>query len=288
MDNRLSVKVSRSIRRLQDFCPPSGYYLAFSGGKDSCVVKELMDLSGVPYRAVYRVTSVDPPELVRFVRDVHPDVKREVPLDKFSRPVTMWNLIPRKNMPPTFRVRYCCSELKESAGDGQFTVTGVRWDESFRRSVNHGVVDVAKKPSSGFVSFLSTLDDFEEKKNGFILVNDNSDSRRIVESCIKRTKTVLNPIVDWDSIDVWSFINKYNVKYCSLYDEGFDRIGCIGCPLICSERRKIEFERWPKYKNAYLVAFDKLSKKLKDEGKLENSKFGPDAYSMFRWWLRES
>ena len=152
----LGEKVQKSIERLKAFEPPEGYYLAFSGGKDSVVCKALMDMAGVKYDATYRVTSVDPPELVRFIKDVHPDVKREVP--RYSdtiqyeplrgKPVTMWNLIPMKLMPPTRITRYCCSSLKESGGDGRMTVTGVRWAESVSRRKNQGIVTFPSKKAA--------------------------------------------------------------------------------------------------------------------------------------------
>lgn len=72
-------KVETAIKRLQTFEPPEGYYLAFSGGKDSVVIKALADMAGVKYDARYNLTSVDPPELVRFIKDEHPDVVIEVP-----------------------------------------------------------------------------------------------------------------------------------------------------------------------------------------------------------------
>ena len=84
------------------------------------------------------MTSVDPPELVRFIRDTYPDVERDVPRDDKGKPITMWNLIPRKLMPPTRLVRYCCEELKETGGEGRMTVTGVRWAESKNREDNQG------------------------------------------------------------------------------------------------------------------------------------------------------
>ena len=137
-------KVEVAIERLRTFEPPEGYYLAFSGGKDSVVVKALADMAGVKYDAHYNVTSVDPPELVQFVK-TFPDVSRDIPHDKDGKPVTMWNLIPRKNMPPTRLARYCCAELKESGGAGRLTITGVRWAESANRKNNQGGVTITKK-----------------------------------------------------------------------------------------------------------------------------------------------
>lgn len=144
--NDLTEKVKTSIERLKAFEPDEGYYLAFSGGKDSVVCKALLDMAGVKYDATYRVTSVDPPELVQFIKEKHPDVKREVPRDKDGKPITMWNLIPRKMYPPTRVARYCCAELKESGGDGRMTVTGVRWEESVARKSNQGLVTLMTRP----------------------------------------------------------------------------------------------------------------------------------------------
>lgn len=78
MTSELTNKVKASLERIKAFEPPEGYYLAFSGGKDSVVCKALLDMAGVKYDAHYRVTSVDPPELVRFIRDKHPDVERDI------------------------------------------------------------------------------------------------------------------------------------------------------------------------------------------------------------------
>ena len=99
-------KVDVAIKRLRAFEPPEGYYLAFSGGKDSVTVKALMDLAGVKYDAHYSVTSVDPPELVQFIKTM-PDVSRDIPHDTDGKPITMWTLIPQHLMPPTRFVRYC-------------------------------------------------------------------------------------------------------------------------------------------------------------------------------------
>ncbi len=135
-------KVANSIEALQSFEPPEGYYVAFSGGKDSVVVKALCDMAGVKYDAHYSVTSVDPPELVQFIKEYYPDVIREIPRDDQGNAITMWSLIPQKMYPPTRLARYCCEALKEAGGYGRFTVTGVRWAESRNRKNNQGLVTV--------------------------------------------------------------------------------------------------------------------------------------------------
>jgi len=67
-------KVQVAIERLRAFEPPEGYRLAYSGGKDSAVIKKLAEMAGVKFEARYECTSCDPPELVRFIKaqkDVH-------------------------------------------------------------------------------------------------------------------------------------------------------------------------------------------------------------------------
>lgn len=247
-------KVQMAIDLLRDFEPPEGYYLAFSGGKDSCVVKALCDMAGVKYDAHYHVTSVDPPELVRFIRKNHPDVMFDVPHYKDGRPVTMWNLIPRKKMPPARLARYCCAVLKEAGGKGRVTLTGVRWAESVNRAKKQGLIRVDSSKSN--IAVASEMG-IEPSKYGDIVFNDdNAKTRTFLERCVRTGKMIINPIVAWSDDDVWEFIQVYNVAYCDLYDKGYKRLGCIGCPMNTNVEQ--ELEAYPKYKAAYLRAFQRM------------------------------
>lgn len=280
--SELQEKVKTSIERLKAFEPDEGYYLAFSGGKDSVVIKALSDMAGVKYDAHYRLTSVDPPELVRFIRDKHSDVDVSIPVYADGTRKTMWNLIPKKLMPPTRLVRYCCSELKEDGGDGRMTITGVRWAESVNRAKNHGPITVMSKRTG-----LEDDPNFRvAKQGGVILVNDNADSRRMIESCYKRHKTTVNPIIDWTDRDVWDFIRGETIPYCELYDEGWNRLGCIGCPMARQHSREREFMRWPGYKKLYIRAFDKMLEEREKRGKMDSSwRSGNTGVDIFRWWM---
>ena len=159
-------KVEKAIQRLQTYEPPEGYYLCFSGGKDSCVIKALAEMAGVKYDAHYSISSVDPPELVRFIKDVHPDVIMEHARDKDGNIVTMWNLIPKHTMPPTRVVRYCCAYLKENGGKGRLKVTGVRWDESVRRKKSHSEVTFADKKAKKAIEQELSDEDFSSTPQG--------------------------------------------------------------------------------------------------------------------------
>lgn len=275
-------KVQRSIERLRIFEPEEGYFLAFSGGKDSVVIHRLAQMAGVKYDAHYNVTSVDPPELVQFVKECmkrDPKISFDYPTDKDGNRITMWSLIEKKKIPPTRLSRYCCEALKESSGKGRVTVTGVRWAESKSRCENQGTVVVvgAKKQEKQLLSAAGAI---ENTKNGIILNADNHESRRAVEQCYRTCKTLVNPIIDWTDADVWEFIHTHEIPYCSLYDEGFDRLGCIGCPL--GSNQNSELDRWPTYRRAYIRAFDKMLKARHASGRFCNS--WVDGIDVMNWY----
>ena len=235
------TKLEVSIERIKQIEPRGGsWYLAFSGGKDSCVIKALCDMAGVKYDAHYRVTSVDPPELVRFIKEKHSDVAFDFPRDKDGKVITMWNLIPKKWMPPTRMARYCCRYLKEDGGEGRDKITGVRWAESTRRKNNRSGLEIE-----------------DGHKDRTKLDPDNMDED-MVRYCMQSKGFILNPIIDWTTDEVWEFIHRYNIPYCELYDQGFKRLGCIGCPMATPKEKEREFKRYPKFKEAYIRAFDRM------------------------------
>jgi phosphoadenosine phosphosulfate reductase len=227
--------VNVSIDRLKMFEPKEGYYLAFSGGKDSCVIKALADMSGVKYDAHYSVTTIDPPELVYFIRKHHKDVKWERPEKPFLKRMMERGF-------PTRKIRWCCAEFKETGGAGRIIVTGIRAAESHKRA-----------------------------------------GRKMLETCYKdKSKRFLNIIIDWSDDDVWEFIKTQKIRYCSLYDEGFKRLGCLFCPM--SNKKLEQVARYPRMANSFRIAFNKLYNKNKEREAYKRWRTGDE---MFNWWLHE-
>ncbi len=284
MNSSLKEKERIAVERLKGFEPPDGYYLAYSGGKDSDCIKILAGLAGVKYEAVHNLTTVDAPETVQYIKS-QPDVTLKIPRDNDGNPVTMWNLIVRKGTPPLRTSRYCCSELKEPGGKGKIVVTGVRWAESTRRKESADVVKFIGKPK-GTQKIADELGvEYKTTKQGGIILNDDNDvNRRMVEHCYRTRKTMVNPIVDWSDEDVWDFLSYYGCKSNPLYECGFKRIGCIGCPMAGKHMRNLEFVLYPKYKQAYIRAFDKMLQKRELEGRPTTLKWA-DGQAVFDWWI---
>lgn len=284
----LEHKVDMAIQRLKAFEPPEGYYVAFSGGKDSQCVYHLCKIGGVKFDAHYAVTSVDPPELVKFIKVNYPDVEFERQHYKDGKPITMWNLIPKKRMPPTRINRYCCEKLKEAGGKGRVTVTGVRWAESVNRKRKQNVVLIKNPKKTVFQVGEETGALFSINESGGVVMNDDNDTnRRMVEQCYRTNKTLVNPIVDWTDADVWDFLNENHISHCELYDRGYKRLGCIGCPM--SYRAAEELENYPKYKASYLRAFGRMINEreknglTKHEGKED---FWETPEDVMAWWIK--
>jgi phosphoadenosine phosphosulfate reductase len=210
-----SIAIIKETEKLALQLDKLGYTVAFSGGKDSQVIYELAKMSGVKFKAVFNKTSVDPPELLAFIKTVYPDVSFNYPTE------TMFELIVRLGFLPMRKKAFCCSYLKERTSNNTVAMVGIRKTESFSRSKREELID----------------------------------------SCTKKyDKFIFSPILDWSEQDVWNFIKLKKLSYCCLYDQGFSRIGCIGCPMNL-KRQKIELNLYPNIYKMYYNAVKKLMQK---------------------------
>ena len=238
-------KVDIAIQRLKEFEPLEGYLLAFSGGKDSQVVYHLAKMAGVKFRAEAAPTP-DPPELIRFRRKYYPDV------------------LERK-----------CNRFTKRQAKGTMTD---------RPKTIWNLIAARKTPPTRLMRYCCA----ELKENvgdigDTVLVgvrwaeSKGRSNRKMVSFWMG--KTIVSPIIDWSDEDVWEFLNDIvHAPHCELYDKGFTRIGCVGCPLSSNQEK--EFEIYPKYKENYIKAFDRMLKNL-DTSKCE-WKTGKDVMD---WWL---
>ena len=257
----LRKKMLNSVELLQkaekialNYDAENGYYLAFSGGKDSQALFHMTQLAGVRFRGHMNLTSVDPPEVIRFVKKNYPEVELLKPGK------SIFQIAVEKQILPTMRVRWCCAEYKETAGAGKVTLIGIRKAESARRS-KRNEVEISNRKFSGN---LDGLDEYRQeqkakrarrksKEQGVNITNADEEQTL---GCIHGKESLLvSPIIYWTEQDVWEFLNDVvRVPHCSLYDEGWHRIGCIGCPMSSHKQKMLENARYPHVKRGWIKA----------------------------------
>lgn len=259
-----SIELLKKSEELALRYKKDGFFLAFSGGKDSQALYHVAVLAGVKFKAHYSLTTLDPPEVVRFIKSEYPDVVIDRPALTFSQ------LCVKKKMLPTRIIRFCCAELKETQGANTVTLTGVRKAESVNRSKRKEMERVSsskKRHISG----------------NYEAVNDQFTREREVEGvqCIKgKDKIIVNPIIEWTEKDVWYFLDEVvKVKHCSLYDEGFSRIGCLFCPMSNIKTISKEIRRYPKYYDLMI----RTIRKIRESGGMEIFQ-GLTDEDVFDWW----
>lgn len=114
---------------------------------------------------------------------------------------------------------------------------------------------------------------------------DNAETRRTVENCFRTHKVIINPLIDWDDEFLWWYIKENAICLNPLYGCGNCRVGCIGCPMA-GDKRWSEFERYPKYKEAYIRAFDKMLIEREKRG-LKNCNKWSTGLKVFKWWMED-
>ena len=199
----LEYMTKEAIAFLRQHEPPEGFFVGFSGGKDSIVLERLCQMAGVKYAAYYSATGIDAPEVVRFIRKHYAQVI-------FLHPkISFWEGI-RKKSPPLRMMRWCCDVLKKEPSKHiplKCRAMGIRAEESAKR---------AARPR---------IDRF-------------------------KGQVLYKPLFFWSEWHVWEFIDTHKLPYPCLYDEGFNRIGCVICPYFMHKNQSQVMRhalRWPQY-----------------------------------------
>lgn len=234
--------------------PQDGYFVGFSGGKDSQALLQLVKMAGVRYKAYYSVTTNDPPENVYFIRQHYPDVVFLHPRESFFR------LVEKEGL-PTMLLRFCCKKLKEGAGAGCAVLTGVRAEESRRRAAYDYVQVYSRRKEHREHAHTRTIEEIEENEH----------------RCIKgKDKLMIYPLLRWTESDVWQFLHEQGLPTNPCYEQA-GRVGCMFCPF--SSRKQIEYyeKRYPMFKERLLQSLSVFW-----ERHSEHALEGPEEF--YEWW----
>lgn len=285
-----SVELIRKAEKLAlIYDPENGFHNTFSGGKDSQALYYIVKMSGVKFKTHMSLTSVDPADVVRFVKTEYPSVIRHKPQISIYKKAIEIGIL------PTTTKRWCCKEYKEGGGVGKVTLIGIRREESVKRSKRNEVEVSAKKFSGNIEEFKEwSKKQIERKKkrtfknqDEFTVKNDNE------VRCINGKDSILiSPIFNWTQKDVWYFLNNIiKAPHCKLYDEGQTRIGCIMCPMASLKQTQKEIEKYPYVKKKWIDTI----KEIRREGKLYIYKFTDNpnstedeiAENIFDYWINK-
>lgn len=237
--------------------PENGFYLAYSGGKDSQALYHIAEMAGVKFKAHMNLTSVDPPEVIRFVKQHYPDVELIKPK------MSIYDMALKKHILPTRSFRWCCAEFKEMSGAGKVTLIGIRKAESASRNKREEISTQIKGKRTE-----ETFDQWSEHQEKMVTCVGGKD------------KILVSPIIHWTEQDVWEFLNDVvKVPHCKLYDEGYTRIGCICCPMSQKRQKLREIKQYPHVKRRWTQTIQKLI----DEG-YANHDFQDPEFG-FNWWI---
>lgn len=253
-----SVALIRKAERLAlALNPEQGFHVGFSGGKDSQVLLELVKMAGVKFRAVYNVTTNDPPENVYFIREHYPEVNFEN-----NGGGNLYKMIERKGM-PTIHHRWCCELFKEGAGAGSVVLTGVRAEES-RKRAGYNNIDVK-----------STRKEHQQRDEPYTIEGIEATQHQ----CIKgNDKVMVYPMLEWTTTDVWVFIASRRLPVNPCYEIS-GRVGCMFCPFASREQIEYYERRYPQFHRLFL---DGLRRYLGKRNEVD--KYFTTAGEYYEWW----
>lgn len=261
---RLKRKMLKSIELIRKaeklslmYDKDDGFFLAFSGGKDSQALYHITQLAGVKFKAHFSPTTVDPPQVIRFIRLNYPDCE----FGKVEK--NIYDMAVEKQILPTMRVRWCCAEYKEMAGAGKVTLIGIRHAESARRAKRNEVEISNRKFSGDFEQFTEwqgqKIEKIRKKYKNLNQDQFSYDKEQEVRCISGKDSILVSPIIDWTESDVWEFLNKVcEVPHCELYDKGYRRIGCILCPMSSYKQKMKECQDFPYVKEKWIDAIKRI------------------------------
>lgn len=232
-----AIKLLRTVAKTTD----GEIELSYSGGKDSDVCLALAQMAGIPYRAIYKNTTIDPPYTIAHCKEKGVEIIR--PKKSF------FDIIKQKGFPSDNR-RFCCSTLKEYKVLDT-AIQGIRRCESTKRAARY------KEPIACRL--------YGKKKDQHVnvilpILNWTNDD---IEHYIVANRIQCSPLYYDD-----------NGKFCVTR-----RLGCLGCPLK-GDNGLVDFLKYPQLVRLWLNAGERWRNKKREKPTVSHVKY-KDVYEQF-------
>lgn len=282
-DNTPQSLLNKSIELIKSFEDvaikrnPLGFVVGYSGGKDSDVLVHLFRRAGVRFCVVHNHTTLDMPETVYYIRRKFKEWELQgIPCKIYYPTINFWSLCLQKQMLPLRQTRFCCAELKErnDIPELQFALRsfGVRKAESVRRSLHRDSIETRNR------------EDYKDIQRFHF---DNTEDVKQTGACYTNNYFYVNPIAYWSAAYLWDYIDGERLETNPLYKEGFNRVGCMCCPMAGACDRKRELAKYPKYEKRFIRLADDIIQIRNAQGlpNKYNYKTGAEYFDM---WLNNT
>lgn len=308
LDAYMEEKVKIAIERLKLAAQMSETYyhkplvVTYSGGKDSDTVLSLAEEAGIDFEVIMSITSVEAPQTMIHAHETARRVRAEgkqftfhYARDKDGKPLNMHDLAIKKKMLPTRIMRYCCAVFKEVSTPDRLVALGVRAAESTSRANNYDIfsnwdekTEDGKKLTYTYEHSKGVFEDALKASEmlGQAPEEENAYDCKLISSAKRGGKITVQPILDWTNTDVWEYIRGRGIKYNPIYDMGYSRCGCIGCPMASPKMRQKEFNDFKGLERYWRRIADDL---IKAHGAYTQSKIGliDTGEKVFDWWMEK-
>lgn len=258
--------------------------VCYSGGKDSDALVQLCLDSGIEFECSHSLTSVDAPQTVMHVRKTFSELEDKGVNCTVNRPyykgkrTCMWDLIPQMLMPPTRLIRYCCKVLKETTAKDRIKAFGVRKSESTSRKVRDSFEIIGKTKAQAARWNLQDAGEVFESSHELPEIFDCN----LIAKMKEHGNTACNPMINWTERNVIDYLHDSERELNQLYQMGYYRVGCIMCPIGGAKSMLKEAAMFPKYKAAYLRAFERMIAERKRRGFETQWANGEE---VMHWWI---
>ncbi len=218
------------------------FHVAFSGGKDSEVLLDLVRkaLPKKSFVVVFGDTGMEFPDTYSLINEIKEScVNDEIPFytsKSHFKPCESWHLFG----PPARVLRWCCSvhkstpqtlKLRELTGKNDYVgldFVGVRKHESVARSEYE-------------------YENFGKKQKG---------------------QFSFNAILDWTSAEIWLYLFLYSLPINEAYKKGNSRAGCLFCPMGGNKGDYIQYKSYPAEIEPYIDMIKEMN--ARDKGNEKN------------------